>query len=154
MRLVISMVKHICFYTVLLFCMMSFAQDVSISSRFSQEGKLYKNVDETKNQLTKPIASFKEGQKCIVIAYLGNDNYKIQFKDWVGLVTIEDLEVNDAIEDLYFDFQDKEHERRIQEEEARRQKLYQIVNKDKIEKEKRRLDSIAKVEAAERKRIA
>ncbi|WP_222611758.1 hypothetical protein, partial [Seonamhaeicola algicola] len=134
--------------------MMSFAQDVSISSRFSQEGKLYKNVDETKNQLTKPIASFKEGQKCIVIAYLGNDNYKIQFKDWVGLVTIEDLEVNDAIEDLYFDFQDKEHERRIQEEEARRQKLYQIVNKDKIEKEKRRLDSIAKVEAAERKRIA
>ncbi|TYA86813.1 hypothetical protein [Seonamhaeicola marinus] len=138
----------------LLLCSNLFGQDVSIPTRFSQEGTLFRNIDKSVNELTRPITDFKENQKCTVIAYLGNDNYKIQYKDWTGLVTIEDLVLNDEIEDLYFEFQDQERERRRKEEEERKKRIYQIVNKDKIEKEKRLKDSIAKVEEAERKRIA
>ncbi|MFI1770906.1 hypothetical protein [Thalassobellus citreus] len=145
------MVKYFCF---LLFSLSLFSQEISIPTQFSQDGSLYKNLNKKVNQLTDPLAEFKENQKCIVVDYLGRDNYKIKFKDWEGLVTIDDLLVNEEMIDLYYDFQEKERAKLIASETERKKKIYEIVNKESLEAiEKKRQDSIAQVKALEQKQL-
>ena len=85
-----------------------FAQDISIPTKFLEDGKLYKNLDKSSNQLSEPVVAFSINDKCVVIGFLGRDNYKVRFKEWEGIVKDIDLLVTEKMSDLYFDFQEKE----------------------------------------------
>ena len=139
------MLKH--FYPLLLFLSLSInvlAQEASISSKFSQDGNLYENADKFSN----PIAQFKENEKCIVTNYLGNYTYKIKYKDLIGFVKDQYLFVNEQMMDLYFDHEEKQRQKAIEEKKKRQEKIKEI-QRQVIEKEalieQGRKDSIAKI---------
>ena len=146
------MIKYLCF---LLFSLSLYSQEINIPTQFSQKGTLYKSLDKSKNKLSQPLTEFKENQKCTVIDYLGRDNYKVQYKDWEGLVTIDDLLVNEEMMDLYYDYQEKQRARLIASETERKKKIYEIVNKESLEiLEQKRQDSIVQVKVTETKQLA
>lgn len=66
-----------------------FSQDISISTKFIEEGTLYMSVDESKE----PLAQFKKNEKCTVLGYIGKDNYNIKYKEWVGVLNSDFLEI-------------------------------------------------------------
>ncbi|WNH07802.1 hypothetical protein [Thalassobellus suaedae] len=141
------MTKYFCF---LLFSLSLFSQETSISTQFLQDGILYKNLNRMTNQLIQPITEFNKNQKCIVIDYLGRNNYKIKFKDWEGIVTIDDLLVNEDMLNLFYDYQDKERGRVIAEEEERKRKILETINKENLQElEQKKKDSLAHVKAIE-----
>ncbi len=147
----IIMIKYFYF---LLFSLSLFSQEVSIPTRFSQDGNLYKNLNTKTNQLTESLTEFQENQKCFVIDFLGRDNYKVKFKDWIGIVKNDDLLVNEEMMDLYYDYQDRERDRLIASEAERKKKIQDIVNKESPEViEKRRQDSLALVEKLRQKEL-
>ena len=137
------MLKH--FYLLLIFLSFSInlsAQDASISTKFSQDGNLFENADKFSN----PIAKFKENEKCIVTAYLGNYTYKIKYKDLIGFVKDQFLIVNEQMMDLYFDHEEKQRLKAIEEKKKRQEKIKKIqsqVTEKEALIEQRRLDSIA-----------
>ncbi|MFI1743663.1 hypothetical protein [Thalassobellus sediminis] len=145
------MIKYFCF---LLFSLSLFSQEVSIPTQFSQEGNLYKNLNRNTNQLTQSLTEFKENQKCFVIDFLGRDNYKVKFKDWEGIVKIDDLLVNEEMMDLYYDYQNKERDRLIADEEQRKKRILESTKKvDPNVLEQKRQDSILHVKAIEKKHL-
>ena len=128
-----------------------FSQGINIPTEFSQDGKLYKN----QNNSSVVLAQFEANEECLVISYLGKDQYKIKYKDYIGFVDSQYLVFNDEIDDLFYDFQDTERLKTIKEEELRRQKIKEIVNsgKDNIN-ESAKQDSIIKVRVEAEKQIA
>ena len=145
------MVKHI--YPLIVFLSFTtnlFAQEASISTKFSQDGNLY----ETPTKSSEIIAEFKENQKCIVTSYLGNYTYKIKYKDFVGFVKDQYLFVNEQMMDLYFDHEEKQRDIAIAERKEKEKKEEEISNKAKRAKElieQNRIDSIAKIELEAKK---
>jgi hypothetical protein len=126
-----------------------FSQEDYIATKFSQDGSLFKNFDDDSKLLTE----FKENDKCLVISFLGKYTYKIKYKGWEGYVTDEFLFVNEDMMDLYFDHEEKQRIKAIQEKEERQNKILEITNAAKNEKnELRRQDSIAKAKV-ETKRL-
>ena len=59
-----------------------FSQEINIPTEFSQNGKLYKN----QNDSSVVLAQFEANEECLVISYLGKDQYKIKYKDYIGFV--------------------------------------------------------------------
>ncbi|WP_194767129.1 hypothetical protein [Tamlana sp. I1] len=146
------MIKYFCFF---LFSLHLFSQDANIPTQFFQDGNFYRNLNENLNELSNPIGPFLEGEACVVIQFLGRDNYKIKYKGKVGIVKVDDLEVTEAMTDLYYAYQKKEREELIEAEAKRKENIYQIVHKEEIEKRKQDsiAQSIATQKALEEKRI-
>ena len=140
------MVKHI--YPLLIlfsFTLNLISQEAKISTKFSQDGNLY----QTSTKASQTIAEFKENEKCIVTGYLGNYTYKIKYKDLVGFVKDQDLFVNEQMMDLYFDHEEKERDKAIQERKQKQEKADTILIQAAEEKkliEQQRQDSMAKIE--------
>ena len=67
--------------------------EINISTKFGQYGSLYENI----SNYSPMIAEFNKGQKCVVLQYFGNNNYKIEYKNWIGFVTSEYLVINKKI---------------------------------------------------------
>jgi hypothetical protein len=140
------MVKHI--YPLLIlfsFTLNLISQEAKISTKFSQDGNLY----QTSTKASQTIAEFKENEKCIVTGYLGNYTYKIKYKDLVGFVKDQDLFVNEQMMDLYFDHEEKERDKAIQERKQKQEKADTILIQAAEEKkliEQQRIDSMAKIE--------
>ena len=140
------MVKHI--YPLLIlfsFTLNLISQEAKISTKFSQDGNLY----QTSTRASQTIAEFKENEKCIVTGYLGNYTYKIKYKDLVGFVKDQDLFVNEQMMDLYFDHEEKERDKAIQERKQKQEKADTILIQAAEEKkliEQQRIDSMAKIE--------
>ena len=140
------MVKHI--YPLLIFFSFTLnliSQEAKISTKFSQDGNLY----QTSTKASQTIAEFKENEKCIVTGYLGNYTYKIKYKDLVGFVKDQDLFVNEQMMDLYFDHEEKERDKAIQERKQKQEKADTILIQAAEEKkliEQQRIDSMAKIE--------
>ena len=105
-----------------------FAQDISIPTKFLEDGNLYKNLDKTSNQLSEPVVAFSINDKCVVIGFLGRDNYKVRFKEWEGIVKDIDLLVTEKMSDLYFDFQEKESLKAIELEKNESKKCKSLFN--------------------------
>jgi len=140
------MAKHI--YPLLIFFSFTLnliSQEAKISTKFSQDGNLY----QTSTRASQTIAEFKENEKCIVTGYLGNYTYKIKYKDLVGFVKDQDLFVNEQMMDLYFDHEEKERDKAIQERKQKQEKADTILIQAAEEKkliEQQRIDSMAKIE--------
>jgi len=140
------MVKHI--YPLLIFFSFTLnliSQEAKISTKFSQDGNLY----QTSTKASQTIAEFKENEKCIVTGYLGNYTYKIKYKDLVGFVKDQDLFVNEQMMNLYFDHEEKERDKAIQERKQKQEKADTILIQAAEEKkliEQQRQDSMAKIE--------
>ena len=140
------MAKHI--YPLLIFFSFTLnliSQEAKISTKFSQDGNLY----QTSTKASQTIAEFKENEKCIVTGYLGNYTYKIKYKDLVGFVKDQDLFVNEQMMDLYFDHEEKERDKAIQERKQKQEKADTILIQAAEEKkliEQQRIDSMAKIE--------
>ena len=152
-----------------------FCQEELITTKFIQDGTLYKNIDKP----SQAVAQFKENEKCVVISFLGNYVYKIKYKEWEGFVKDQYLVINEAMMDLYFDHEEKERLKAIKERELRQEKIQKIkqevedsiarINEEKERKQnvalqqeiikqeqidqKRREDSIVKIKEAERKQV-
>ena len=54
---------------------------------------MYKNF----NDFTNILAQFEENEKCIVTEYLGKYTYKVKYKEWVGYVKDDFLDVNEYL---------------------------------------------------------
>ncbi|CAH8296643.1 hypothetical protein EV196_11111 [Mariniflexile fucanivorans] len=154
-------------YIILIFLSLSIkvsSQEANLASDFSLDGTLYKNFDKTSGALTE----FKEGDACMVLGYFGKEIYKVKYNSFVGFVDSQYLNLNEAIMDLYYDFQDSERLRIIAEETKRKAVVQEIVKEAEAEKErlklleiekqralelieKNRLDSISKVRAEEKR---
>ena len=140
------MAKHI--YPLLIFFSFTLnliSQEAKISTKFSQDGNLY----QTSTKASQTIAEFKENEKCIVTGYLGNYTYKIKYKDLVGFVKDQDLFVNEQMMNLYFDHEEKERDKAIQERKQKQEKADTILIQAAEEKkliEQQRIDSMAKIE--------
>lgn len=147
------MVKYIYpLFIFLSFTIQLFSQEASISTKFSQDGKLY----QTEAKSSEAIAEFKENQKCVVTAFLGNYTYKIKYKDLVGFVKDQYLFVNEQMMDLYFDHEEKQREKAVEERKNRQGKVDAIAREaqEKIELiEQKRRDSIAAIKAKEIERL-
>ncbi|SFZ90871.1 hypothetical protein SAMN05428642_1011194 [Flaviramulus basaltis] len=128
----------------------SFTQETSISTKFIENGQLYANF----NDFSKPLTQFKEGENCIVTDYLGQNIYKIKYKEWEGYVKDQYILVNESMMDLYFDFEEKQRLKAINEKENRLKERKNIAKagESQINKQ-RKLDSIAKAEKEQQKQI-
>ena len=128
----------------------SFTQETSISTKFIENGQLYANF----NDFSKPLTQFKEGENCIVTDYLGQYIYKIKYKEWEGYVKDQYILVNESMMDLYFDFEEKQRLKAINEKENRIKERQEITKagESQINKQ-RKLDSIAKGEKEQQKQI-
>ncbi|GAA4799806.1 hypothetical protein GCM10023330_01520 [Litoribaculum gwangyangense] len=113
---------------------MSFSQEEDITTQFIQSGSLYK----TMNDSSEPLAQFKEGEKCIVVAYLGKYTYKIKYKEWEGFVKDQFLVITERVMDLYFDHEEEQRQKAIQERAQRQKRIEEIAHAKE--------DSIKKVE--------
>ncbi|GGK25707.1 hypothetical protein GCM10007962_19960 [Yeosuana aromativorans] len=119
-----------------------YSQEISIPTEFSQDGKLYKSLEEPVQVLTQ----FQSDEPCLVIDYLGKEKYKIKYKDWQGIVDSQYLVINEDMMDLFYAFQERERIEAIKAEEARKRKIQEIIRKAEEEKNpQHREDSIAKV---------
>jgi len=134
-----------------------FAQDIKIPTKFLEEGNLYKNLDESSNQLSNPVVAFGIGDKCVVIDFLGHDNYKVQYKEWQGIVKDMDLLVNEKMSDLYFEFQERESRKAVELENVRKKEMQEVIKYGKVLSEEKRQeiarDSIAKINAQNLEKI-
>ncbi|MEP1489749.1 MAG: hypothetical protein ABJK28_15110 [Algibacter sp.] len=156
-----------------------FSQEAAISTKFIQAGGLHKSENITSVVLVR----FKENQKCVVMSYLGKEIYKITYKEWVGYVNSDDLDITEEVMDLYFDFEDQKRIKALAKERKRQQDVLDIENRkanadqaiiDKVKaeekrqlalqelarkkeaelQEKIRQDAIAKVKAEEQRQLA
>ena len=109
-----------------------FSQEISIATKFIDNGSLYENLDKS----SQPIAQFAENDKCIVLDYLGKYTYKVKYKNSVGFVKDEFLVVNEAMMDLFYDHEEKERIKATEEKEKKNKELQDIVNKNLIAKAK------------------
>jgi hypothetical protein len=128
-----------------------YAQETNLPTKFVESGSLYKNLDDSSSIL----AEFKKNDECFVLAYLGKSNYRIKYKDLIGYVDSDDLIITEEITDLFYDYQEKERLKSIEEAEKRKQKIQQIVkgNQEPVNVNLKQ-DSIAKVEKIEALEIA
>ncbi len=85
-------------------------------------------MNKNQNDSSVVLAQFEANDASIVIGYLGKDQYKIKYKDFIGFVDSQYLVFNDEIDDLFYEFQDRERLKTIEQEELRRQKIKEIVN--------------------------
>lgn len=125
--------KHIIlvrYFLVFLFSLNLFSQEVSIPTQFSFDGSLYKKLNENLNELSQPVVDFSESDACVVIGYLGRDNYKVKYKEWEGIVPVDNIEVTEEIMDLYYAYQEKQREKAIEVKENREQKILKIRGED------------------------
>jgi hypothetical protein len=67
--------------------------DENVETKFSQYGSLLENSSGNSPM----IAQFNKGQKCQVIAYFGQGNFKITYKRYTGFVRAQYLKINDAM---------------------------------------------------------
>jgi len=141
------MVKHIYPFLILFcFALNVFSQEAKILTKFSQDGTIYESSDKS----SAAIAEFKENQKCIVTDYMGRYTYKVKYNNVVGYVQDQNLQVTEKMMDLYFDHEEKQREKAIQEREERQRKVADIAKKatgedpEILQKQK---DSILKVSA-------
>jgi len=141
------MVKHIYPFLILFcFALNVFSQEAKILTKFSQDGTIFEASDKS----SAAIAEFKENQKCIVTDYMGRYTYKVKYNNVVGYVQDQNLQVTEKMMDLYFDHEEKQREKAIQEREERQRKVADIAKKATgedpqiLQKQK---DSILKVNA-------
>ncbi|WP_308992268.1 hypothetical protein QLS71_018380 [Mariniflexile litorale] len=142
------------------------SQEANIVSEFSQEGSLYRSLNNSSDVLT----DFKSGDACVVVGYFGKEIYKVKYNDLVGFVDSQYLVVNEAVMDLYYDFQDSERLRIMTEEKKRKADVQIIIKEGEEEQkrlelkeferikalelvEKRRLDSIVNIKIEENKQV-
>ncbi|MEP5340534.1 MAG: hypothetical protein ABJQ50_12540 [Algibacter sp.] len=102
-----------------------FSQEAAISTKFIQAGGLHKSENITSVVLVR----FKENQKCVVMSYLGKEIYKITYKEWVGYVNSDDLDITEEVMDLYFDFEDQKRIKALAKERKRQQDVLDIENR-------------------------
>uniref|UniRef100_UPI00262FEB5C hypothetical protein n=1 Tax=uncultured Paraglaciecola sp. TaxID=1765024 RepID=UPI00262FEB5C len=139
--------KNLCLLICILLSNSIFSQDASIATKFIENGTLYDGLNES----SKPLAQFKKNEKCVVLDYLGKDNYKIKYKEWTGFLNSDFLLINEDMMDLYYDYQEEARKKLIEERENRKKRLKEIIWNSDEEKAKRRKDSIAKAKVAEEK---
>ena len=134
--------KNALLFLYLLLPITAFSQEISIATNFIEDGVLHEGISES----SKVLIEFKENDDCTVIDYVGKDIYKVKYNDFEGFLSSDFLEINEDMMDLYYDFQEKERVRVIQERENRKKKIQDIVWNSNAEKEKRRQDSLANAE--------
>ena len=143
---IIILIKYCCLF---LFSISLFSQEVNIPTQFSIDGSLYKKLDKNLNQLSEPIADFSETQECFVLEYLGRDNYRVKYKEWVGIVAVDFLEVNEDMMDLYYVYQETARTKAIEVKADRQRKIREIAEEkeeeERLIREKFVRDSIAKI---------
>ncbi|WP_341216865.1 hypothetical protein, partial [uncultured Wocania sp.] len=100
-----------------------YSQESSIATKFSEDGTLYDSLSASSTSLSQ----FKKNEDCIVISYLGKDIYKVKYKEWVGVLNSDFLLINEEMMDLYYDFQEKERIKVIEERENRKKRLQEII---------------------------
>lgn len=115
-----------------------FSQEANIATEFSQDGVLYKGLENTSQSLT----PFTAEEKCSVLEYLGKDKYKVRYNELVGVVDSQYLVINEDMMDLFYAFQERERMEAIKAEEARKRKIQEIIRKNS---EERQEDSPAKI---------
>lgn len=126
----------------------SFSQEISISTEFLEDGYLFENI----NDFSNPLTQFKENEKCLVTAYLGKYIYKVKYKQWEGYVKDQFLLINEAMMDLYYDYEEEQKLKAIQEKEDRLIKRSQITRSEQINNQKK-TDSIANTKEKKQKNI-
>tara|TARA_R110001592_G_scaffold292350_1_gene561796 strand:+ start:12691 stop:14067 length:1377 start_codon:yes stop_codon:yes gene_type:complete len=127
------------FFSICLFSN-SFSQDIDILTEFSQDGILYKSLDES----ARNSAQFKTDEKCSVLEYLGKDKYKVRYNEFVGFVDSQYLVINEDMMDLFYAYQETERLKAIESDENRKEEIQEIIRKSEAEKSAR-ADSILKV---------
>jgi hypothetical protein len=147
------MVKYFYLLFVFLsFSLNSFSQETNIFTKFSQNGSLSEALSEN----SQTIAEFKKNDACAVVDYLGKDIYKIKYKEWIGFVKAEYLNVTDNMIEIVIAFEDKERIAAIKREEERKKEVQEIIRKSEEEKKKQEeqplLNMIEEAEAQERER--
>ena len=115
-----------------------FSQE-TVTTRFVESGVLKASL---KND-SKAVATFKVNEECAVVNYVGQNTYKIKYKDSVGFVADNFLDINDAMMDLMYDYEEKAFEALLLAEEQRKNKIREILEA----KERHIKDSIAKQNA-------
>ncbi len=142
--------KHLLFlFTSLSIISNLFSQEINIDTEFSQSGSLYENLIDNASQT---LAIFKKNDKCIVINYLGENVYKVKYKQFEGFVKSEYLLVNDDMIDLVNAYEDKFRLEALQKEALRKKAVEENIRKSEEErKEKARQDSIVRVREEEKK---
>lgn len=128
-----------------------FSQEVSIVSTFSEDGYLYKNISDFSDTLT----VFKNGNACKVLGYFGKEIYKVKYNGFVGYVDLQYLDINESIMDLYYEFQESERLRIIEEEEKRKAQVQEIEREgeaERIQKELLEMERKKALELIEKKR--
>ncbi|WP_100610849.1 SH3 domain-containing protein [Confluentibacter lentus] len=113
-----------------------FSQEITITTEFSQNGNLYENPSDNSQTLTE----FRENEECTIVDYLGNDVYKINYKQLLGFVKAEYLFVNDNMIELVIDYEDKIKIEAIEKEKMRKQEVDALIAKS--EKEKQRQEAL------------
>ncbi len=79
--------------------------EFNIQTKFKQYGILYENSRSDSSIR----AQFNKGQKCSVLNYLGDNIFKVEYKKWVGFVTSEYLVLNNELEDIMRNFEEKKN---------------------------------------------
>ncbi|KJD35466.1 hypothetical protein PW52_10245 [Tamlana sedimentorum] len=77
------------------------AQKNEIVTEFIDSGTIYKNANNTT-----ALIQFEEFDKCIVTSFVGKYTYKVKFKGVEGYVRDRFLLVNEAMMDLYFNYEE------------------------------------------------
>ncbi|TBN13903.1 coiled-coil domain-containing protein [Hyunsoonleella pacifica] len=135
--------KHFIFFITLLILPIGLlAQDEVIKTKFIESGVIHESVDANSSV----VIHFKRNQKCIVLEYSGQNTYKVKYDELLGYVGDEFLDITESMMDLFYDYEEQEMQKLIAEEENRQQKIRDIVE----QKEKRIKDSIAKIAEAKR----
>ena len=114
-----------------------------VLTTFFQDGTLYKN----QNDFSELISDFEENDSCTVLDYMGKDIYKIQYKGNLGYVSTDDLEITEAMMDMYYDYQEKARQKVINARIQRSKKFSSLPKQENIETKK--LDSITKAKEAQ-----
>ena len=79
-----------------------FSQESNIVTRFSKAGILFSDINKAQ-----ALTEFKKNHKCIVLDYLGDDIYKVNYKKQEGFVGTQNLLVSDDMIDLVILFENR-----------------------------------------------
>lgn len=109
----------------------SFGQEVNIKTEFILRGDLMESLSGSAQRFTQ----FKKRDECVVLEYLGRNNFKVKYRKWIGYVKTHDLYINDEIKLLVKVHEDKQ--RKIKEENEKLKELEAIELIRKLDEEKR-----------------
>ncbi|MCB4806739.1 hypothetical protein LG651_00640 [Tamlana sp. 62-3] len=118
------------------------AQKNGIVTEFVDNGSIYKNANNTT-----ALIQFEEFDKCNVISFVGKYTYKVKFKGVEGYVRDRFLLVNEAMMDLYFDYEEAQKLKAIKSRGKSAKDLEIIAqlkedSTNKVEEERKQIEAL------------